>query len=89
MPSRGLRPPRYEDQSRTRVEEQAQRVFERPLLVWWKLMAYSGPPVQEPISLTIHLKFQYTRRFAKDHRKVEARQIDVQEHVFGLCGLSL
>ena len=56
-----------------RVEERVQRVFEQPLLVWWKLTAYSGPPVQEPISLTTHLRFQYTRRFAEDHRKVEAR----------------
>ena len=56
-----------------RVEERAQRVFEQPLLVLWKLTAYSGPPVQEPISLTTHLRFQYTRRFAEDHRKVEAR----------------
>lgn len=88
VPFQDLEPPRYEGQSRRRVEERVQRVFEQPLLVWWKLMAYFGPPVQ-PVSLTTHLKFWYTCRFAEDHRKVEARHIDVQEHVVGLCGLSL
>ena len=34
-------------------------------------------------------KFQATCRFAEDHRKVETREIDVQEHVFGLGGLGL
>lgn len=73
VPFQDLGPPTCEDHSQTMAEEQVQRAFEQPSSACWKLTAYFEPPVQNSISPTTHLKFLNTRRFAEDHRKIEAR----------------